>query len=59
MTNAEKIRGMSTEELADFLFELIGVCEEAASCEEYKYNNLNICMSDYNMQIWLESEAEE
>lgn len=58
MTNAEKIKNMDSEELANFLFELLTTCEETSSCEECKYCKPGICMSVYRMQMWLESEAE-
>ena len=59
MTNAEKIRNMSTEELADFIYELITICDEADTCGECKYFTSNICVSAWQATKWLESEAEE
>ena len=60
MTNAEKIRNMSTEELAVTLDEISDCCRNwsckicyLGRCEE-KYG----CTS-YGIKQWLESEAEE
>ena len=59
MTNAEKIKRMSTEELADYIHELITICDEADICEECKYCASNICVSAWQATKWLESEASD
>lgn len=60
MTNAEKIRGMSTGELAEILYDIGDCCRNypcktcyLGRCEE-KYG-----CTPYGIGQWLESEAEE
>lgn len=51
MTNYEKIKAMSIEEMADFL-------ESIQSCSRCRRNG-NDCFPSWNAMKWFESEAEE
>ena len=59
MTNADRIRAMTDEELADFindaeygLIEHPGMCDV---CKEYRLTNLNVCKNCW--LDWLKQEA--
>lgn len=59
MTNCEKIKGMSVEELANYLFEITDNCSSQMACsqgchDDYcpEYCTLETCKK------WLESECE-
>lgn len=57
-TNADRIRNMSDEELADFLSNITSQCESNTSCNQYcfgcdeEYCDLERCLK------WLQSETE-
>lgn len=59
MTNIEKIRAMSVEELTDFLLDLYDTCSYCPArivCRKIKKKG-HCC--DYVIKYWLESEVEE
>ena len=58
MTNYEKLKQMSIEEMAEFLADTI--CEEAGFfCDYGEESNCDDCIAKTNnMQKWLKSEAE-
>lgn len=58
MTNAEKIRSMTDEELANFISNITNQCESNTSCNQH----CDGCWEEYcNLEKglqWLQSEAE-
>ena len=60
MTNHEKIRNMSTEELAGMLGRVLECCEyyDCDACYFAECKDVYKCTS-YGIKQWLESEAEE
>ena len=53
MTNAQKIRAMSDEELADIISREVGSCAPTGYCEKVS-NDCKACWLD-----WLKQSAEE
>lgn len=58
MTNFENIKQMTVDEMAILIHEIINVCNET-DCEDCKYSETNICMSEFSSKKWLESETEK
>lgn len=57
MTNMERIRGMTEEEMAEFLFGLSDYCP-AIGCYKCPLKN-SFCYSENLIYYWLKSEVEE
>lgn len=58
-TNLEKIRAMSAEELAGFLYKVTGCCE-SEDCLSCPMHSIRIgCETKTDVLTWLESEVEE
>lgn len=57
MTNYEKIKAMSVEEVADFLNGIKSSCCECPAIETCEANPYDLC--GIVISKWLESEAEE
>lgn len=56
MTQYERIKNMSIDDMANFIHELITICN-TTECEDCKYCDTSICMSCYEAKDWLESEV--
>ena len=57
-TNADRIRNMSDEELADFLSNLTSQCESNTSCNQHCYGCYEEYCNSEKCLKWLQSEAE-
>lgn len=57
MTNYEKIRSMSVEEMAEMLAEITDICVRG-SCMECPVYGRHLC-DKWGMKDWLNMEAEE
>lgn len=59
MTNYERIKNMSVEEIADLIDEITDCCvtNECSSCPLHPHG-AQFCHKDH-FKIWLESEVEE
>lgn len=57
-TNADRIRNMSDEELADFLSNLTSQCESNTSCNQHCYGCYEEYCNSERCLKWLQSEAE-
>lgn len=57
MTNIEKIRAMSAEELAGWLEHITDCCSSGGMCLECPF--AFICNKEGGLKNWLESEVEE
>lgn len=57
MTNCERIKNMSVEEMA-CLFDEISYCCVNNDCGSCPINEAQFCCTEY-IKIWLESEVEE
>ena len=57
-TNADRIRNMSDEELADFLSNLTSKCESNTSCNQHCYGCYEEYCNSEKCLKWLQSEAE-
>ena len=62
MTNADKIRNMSDEELAEFLgeFEVCNVCKDLGDRGECELDSIFLCEKGFAVAIakdWLQSEV--
>ena len=58
MNNAERIRNMSDEELAEFLSNLTSQCESNTSCNQHCYGCYEEYCNSERCLKWLQSEAE-
>lgn len=58
MTNLEKIRAMTAEELADFLIEITTCCEVPGGCRDCPLNIADGCNRNTAIK-YLESEVSE
>lgn len=56
MTNYERIKGMSVEEMAVVLSKMCKIAEDCQHCPFYE--NCHESETDYAWEQWLESEAE-
>lgn len=56
MTNADRIRNMSDEELADFISDIADECERSTECNQHCYGcDIEYC--EYSKCLeWLQSE---
>lgn len=59
MTNYEKIKNMTVDEMAEFIYVLIKVCEMNDNCSTCICNDSDMCMSEMMAKKWLEREVEE
>ena len=57
-TNADRIRNMSDEELADFLSNLTSQCESNTSCNQHCYGCYEEYCNSERCLKWLQSETE-
>ncbi len=57
MTNYERIKTMSIEDMAN-LFAEISICCILQNCNSCPINDAQFCCTEY-IKIWLESEVEE
>ena len=59
MTNAQKIRAMSDEELATFISEIADECERNTECNQHCYGcDIEYCVRESCLK-WLQRPAEE
>ena len=59
MTNADRIRDMSDEELATFISEIADECERNTECNQHCYGcDIEYCVRE-NCLKWLQQPAEE
>ena len=59
MTNADRIRAMSDEELATFISEIADECERNTECNQHCYGcDIEYCMRESCLK-WLQQPAEE
>lgn len=58
MTQYERIKNMNVDEMAEFIHELITICN-TTECEDCKYCDTSICMSCKMTKEWLESEVQK
>lgn len=59
MTNAERIRSMSDEELATFISEIADECERNTECNQHCYGcDIEYCVRESCLN-WLQQPAEE
>lgn len=59
MTNAQKIRAMSDEELATFISEIADECERNTECNQHCYGcDIEYCVRESCLK-WLQQPAEE
>ena len=59
MTNADRIRAMSDEELATFISEIADECERNTECNQYCYGcDIEYCVRESCLK-WLQRPAEE
>lgn len=56
MTNAEKIRGMTDEELMEFLSATLGKCYDCGRGDNLCEQEFPICE---DVRLWLRSEVDE
>ena len=56
-TNADRIRNMSDDELADFLSNLTSQCESNTSCNQHCYGCYEEYCNSEKCLKWLQSEA--
>ena len=57
MTNADKIRNMSDEDLADFLSDMTNQCESNTSCNQHCYGCYEEYCDSEKCLKWLQSEV--
>lgn len=57
MTNYEKIKNMTIDEMSEFIHDLISVCEMSDGCFACVYNDSGVCMSKTMAKKWLEREV--
>ena len=57
MTNFEKIKNLSIEEMANFIFDLLNTCD--GGCINCVYRETSICTSVNMALAYLESEVEK
>ena len=59
MTNADRIRAMSDEELATFISEITDECERNTECNQHCYGcDIEYCVRESCLK-WLQQPAEE
>ena len=59
MTNADRIRAMSDEELATFISEIADECERNTECNQHCYGcDIEYCVRESCLK-WLQQPAEE
>ena len=59
MTNADRIRAMSNEELATFISEIADECERNTECNQHCYGcDIEYCVRESCLK-WLQQPAEE
>ena len=59
MTNADRIRAMSDEELATFISEIADECERNTECNQHCYGcDIEYCVRESYLK-WLQRPAEE
>ena len=59
LTNAQKIRAMSDEELATFISEIADECERNTECNQHCYGcDIEYCVRESCLK-WLQQPAEE
>ena len=59
LTNADRIRAMSDEELATFISEIADECERNTECNQHCYGcDIEYCVRE-NCLKWLQQPAEE
>ena len=59
MTNADRIRAMSDEELATFISEIADECERNTECNQHCYGcDIEYCVRESCLK-WLQQSAEE
>ena len=59
MTNADRIRAMSNEELATFISEIADECERNTECNQHCYGcDIEYCVRESCLK-WLQRPAEE
>lgn len=59
MTNADRIRNMPDDELANFLSDLTNQCESNTSCNQHCYGCYEEYCNSEKCLKWLQSEAIE
>lgn len=59
-TNFDAIKGMSVEEMAEFLYEITDNCSKENSCNQFCHDDSCAGYCEYECcKEWLESEVEE
>ena len=59
MTNGDKIRSMTDEELADFINDVTDCCSDGYICEKCPLNSVGSHCNIYTFEKWLKQEVQK